>query len=478
MPVYEAIPLRRVDNQTVLDAMFEVFSRHGLPKVLLTDQGSVFTSKLTQLMCKTFEIHKVQTSPYHPQSDGALERWHACLKGMLKRSECDLKLWDKQLKYLLFAYRDTPHSVTGFSPFTLMFGREVKGPLDLQSTSWLERDNENASVGEWLLCVQARMRDMAVIVSDHERKAKANMKGFYDRSAKVKVFEAGDMVLVRKPGILSKMGDSWEGPYQVERQASPVTYKIQVPGKPRQSKILHCNLLKKWNTPASRIHRVAIVHEEEGESESPQGLTLVRDGFVPTAAEQARLDGVLAEFGDVLQPEPGRTDAITLAINTGNQEPVRSHPYRIPPRWREEVRGQINQLLELGIIRPSESPWSSSVVTVRKKDGGVRICIDYRAVNSVTAPDPYQMPFIEEILDTLASAKFISKVDLNKGFHQIPVKSEDMEKTAFCTPWCKFEFARMPFGLRNGPAVFQRLMDKLLCEDQAISRVYIDDIAV
>ena len=178
----EAIPLRRVDNQTVLDAMFEVFSRHGLPKVLLTDQGSVFTSKLTRLMCKTFEIHKVQTSPYHPQSDGALERWHACLKGMLKRSECDLKLWDKQLKYLLFAYRDTPHCVTGFSPFTLMFGREVKGPLDLLSTSWLEGDNENASVGEWLLCVQARMRDMAVIVSDRERKAKANMKGFYDRS--------------------------------------------------------------------------------------------------------------------------------------------------------------------------------------------------------------------------------------------------------------------------------------------------------
>ena len=77
----EAIPLRRVDNHTVLDAMMEVFSRYGLPKVILTDQGSVFTSKLTRHMCKTFEIHKVRTSPYHPQSDGALERWHACLKG-------------------------------------------------------------------------------------------------------------------------------------------------------------------------------------------------------------------------------------------------------------------------------------------------------------------------------------------------------------------------------------------------------------
>ena len=144
----EAIPLRRVDNEAVLDAMFDIFSRHGLPKIMLTDQGAVFTSKLTKLMCKTFEIQKVQTSPYHPQSDGALERWHACLKGMLKRSECDLKLWDKQLKYLLFAYRNTPHCVTGFSPFTLLFGRDVKGPLELLSSSWLEGASEAAGVGE------------------------------------------------------------------------------------------------------------------------------------------------------------------------------------------------------------------------------------------------------------------------------------------------------------------------------------------
>ena len=75
----EAIPLKRVDNESVLGAMVEIFSRHGLPKEILTDQGSVFTSKLTRKMCKIFEIHKVQTSPYHPRSDGALERWHACL---------------------------------------------------------------------------------------------------------------------------------------------------------------------------------------------------------------------------------------------------------------------------------------------------------------------------------------------------------------------------------------------------------------
>ena len=473
-----AIPLKRVDNESVLEAMFEIFSTYGLPGELLTDQGSVFTSKLTKAMCKEFDIKKIQTSPYHPQSDGALERWHACLKGMLKRSQCDIKLWDRQLKYLLFAYRSTPHCVTGFSPFTLMYGRDVKGPLDVLQDSWLDGDCENANVCEWLVSIQAKMAELSTIVSDRERAAKTKMKKYYDRTAKVKTFEAGEMVLVWKPGIHSKMGASWEGPFQVEKRISPVTYRIQVPGKPNHSKVLHCNLLKKWSTTASKVHRVAIIHEEEGEEELPSGLKLGREDFVPSEDQQATLDQVLGSFSDVIKPEPGRTEVLQLSINTGSSEPVRSHPYRIPPRWQEEVKVQVDVLLKLGIIRPSTSPWASSVVTVKKKEGGVRICIDYRAVNQLTLPDPYLMPLIEEILDTLASAKFISKVDLNKGFHQIPIQEVDIPKTAFCTPWGKFEFTVMPFGLRNGPAVFQRLMDRLLHQDLAFSRVYIDDIVV
>ena len=220
------------------------------------------------------------------------------------------------------------------------------------------------------------------------------------------------------------------------------------------------------------------ITEDESECETPSGLKLAREGFVPSEAELASLDEVLKRYGEVFVAKPGRTETAQLSIRTGSQEPVRSHPYRIPPMWKEEVKSQIEQLLELGIVRPSTSPWSSSVVTVSKKDGGVRICVDYRAVNAVTEPDPYQMPLIEEILDMLATARFISKIDLTKGFHQIPINPTDCPKTAFCTPWGKFEFCFMPFGLRNGPAVFQRLMDGLLHRDKEISQVYIDDIAV
>ena len=162
---------------------------------------------------------------------------------MIKRSHTNLKYWDRHLKYLLFTYRDTPHCITGFSPFTLLFGRDVKGPLDLLRNSWLEGEMEDTNVSEWLLNVRARMVEMAEVVSDRERKAKSDMKRFYDKSAKVKKFCEGEMVLVRKPGLHSKMGDFWEGPYQIEKQISPVTYKIQVPGKPSNQKLLHCNML-------------------------------------------------------------------------------------------------------------------------------------------------------------------------------------------------------------------------------------------
>ena len=474
-----AVPLKRVDNTTVLDAMMGVFASYGLPKVLLTDQGSVFTSRLTKAMCQQFGITKIQTTPYHPQSDGALERFHASLKGMLKRSGGNLKDWDLSLKFHLFAYRSTPHCTTGYAPFTLLFGRDVRGPLDILHETWLSSDCEQASVHEWLIAVQAQMKEMAVVVGSKERVAKDKMKHQYDKSVTVKMFKEGDMVLVWKPGIRSKMGASWDGPYVVGKQKSPVTYTVHVPGKPNKGKVLHVNLLKRWTTPAALIHRVAIVSEEDDDDViCPVGLRLGRPVFVPSRQQQAALDKVLGAFPEVLKSEPGRTCMAELVINTGDHLPISSHPYRIAPRYKEEVKAQINQLLHLGILKPSTSPWSSSIVTVKKKDGGIRICIDYRAVNAITAADPYQMPLIEELLDLLGEATFISKVDLNKGFHQIPISPVDMSKTAFCTPWGKFEFMVMPFGLRNGPAVFQRLMDQVLHRDTDRAVVYIDDIGI
>ena len=473
----EAIPLKRVTNEAVLEAFMEIVSRHGIPETILTDQGSVFMSRLTKAVCELLGIDRIRTSPYHPQSDGALEKWHACLKGMIKKSGVDVKNWDLSLKYLLFAYRDTPHAVTGFTPFELLFGRNVKGPLSLVHASWLDQESVGVEAHEWLVNLKEQMRLTSAVVTDREQTAKAKMKKAYDKHAREKVFVIGDEVLVRRPGLKRKLGDFWEGPYKITDKISSLNYRIDKPGK--KSKVLHVNLLKKWCVESARVHGVAVVIEEEGESESQQGLMLKDEiGYVPSLSEQKLLEETLGRFPTVLCEVPGQTEAATMSIRTGDALPISSHPYRIPPKWRTDVRAQIDQLLALGIIEASESPWTSAVVTVKKKEGGCRMCIDYRAVNQVTTPDPYMMPFIEDILDTLATAKYMSKVDLTKGFHQIPVRVEDRAKTAFCTPWGKFQFSRMPFGLRNGPAVFQRMMDKILHEELEHCRVYIDDIVI
>ena len=106
-------------------------------------------------------------------------------------------------------------------------------------------------------------------------------------------------------------------------------------------------------------------------------------------------------------------------------------------------------MLQAGIIRPSMSPWSFPVVPVRKPDGSVRLCIDYRKLNAVTTPDPFAIPLINCLIDQLGEATSLTKLDMNKGFYQIPVAEADIPKTAFCTPWGKYEFLRMPLRMHQ-----------------------------
>ena len=194
-----------------------------------------------------------------------------------------------------------------------------------------------------------------------------------------------------------------------------------------------------------------------------------------------KLSVLLENYSDIFVNGPndplGRTTLAEHPIDTGDSRPVKQRPYRIPVHLNAVVNNQVNDMLERGIIRASNSPWSSPIVLAPKKDGDYRFCVDFRRVNSVTKKDAHPMPRIDEILDQLGGARYFSTLDLASGYWQVPLRAEDMEKTAFSVGADHYEFTVMPFGLTNAPATFQRMMGNLLKGIKGCL-VFIDDIII
>ena len=145
--------------------------------------------------------------------------------------------------------------------------------------------------------------------------------------------------------------------------------------------------------------------------------------------------------------ERGETSLVQLEVDTGDATPKKQRPYRTPFAVREEVAQMLKRMETEGVIQPSSSPWASPIVLVRKRDGSHRFCVDYRALNSVTKPDTFPLPRINDLLDQLGGAKYFSTLDLAAGYWQIKMHPESQAKTAFVTHQGLHEFRVMPFGL-------------------------------
>ncbi|GJT55617.1 putative reverse transcriptase domain-containing protein [Tanacetum coccineum] len=192
---------------------------------------------------------------------------------------------------------------------------------------------------------------------------------------------------------------------------------------------------------------------------------------------------VVREFADVFPDElpglpPAREIEFGIELIPG-AEPISKALYRMAPVELKELKEQLQEMLENGFIRPSVSPWGAPVLFVKKKDGSMRLCIDYRELNRITIRNRYPLPRIDDLFDQLQGAKYFSKIDLRSGYHQLRVREQDISKTAFRTRYGHYEFLVMPFGLTNAPAVFMDLMNRIFHEylDKFVI-VFIDDILV
>ena len=198
--------------------------------------------------------------------------------------------------------------------------------------------------------------------------------------------------------------------------------------------------------------------------------------------EKQQLELLLEEFLDVISvgdDDLGRTELVYHKIDTGDAQPVRQPARRLPFHQKEEVRHLLDDMLSRDIVEPSQGPWSSPIVLVKKKDGSTRFCIDFRKVNDLTRKDAQPLPRIDDTLDTMGEACYFSTLDLASGYWQVALDPNDKEKTAFATPFGLYQFRVMPFGLCNAPATFQCLMEQVLAGlHWTCCLVYLDDIIV
>ena len=482
----EAIPLKKTTAIEVGKALMNIMSRLSVPEEFLSDRGSNFLSAVLKEAFKFLGVHHSKTAPYHPQSNGAVERFHHTLFQMIRSSSQEGQHWDELLPCLLFACREAPCSTTGFSPFELVFGKHVRGPLDILRQSWTPNSRSPQLATDWLLKLRDDLHKMRKLAADQQATTQERTKRWHDQTAKTITFSPGDLVLVFTPVITgskaSKLQDRWEGPFEVLEQVSPVTYHVDTQDRRKKIRTVHVTAMKVWLPPVYDIACLSVEHTEcpdlpDYHSDENHPFPEGQDHL---SQEQLRFFKRLwDDFPTVTCAKPGRTQTAKHHIRVRNASPVHLRPYAIPHSRRDAFKKELQKLTEEGFIEPSYAPWAAPIFPVPKKTPGkIRLVCDYRRLNAVTTPDPYFQPRIEEALEKLAAASLYTILDLASGFYQVPIAPEDKDKTTVISPYGKFRFKVMPFGLRNAPATFQRMMDGLLINHNDYTFVCIDDGAV
>ena len=355
---------------------------------------------------------------------------------------------------------------------------------------------------------------------------------YYDKKTQDRKFSVGEEVLVLLPSASNKLLSSWLGPFPITKVFHP-DYRVLVKGK---EKVFQANMLKRYvrreeaadvavggskcvqsvgdfvpwreisplldevymsvpkvpSTSSGDFHAVesvcsAGVVQDHGEDVSIPTLSVPMSTSIPDvscvqfddALSEVQLDELKVVFqahADILTTRPGVFSG-NLEIPLTSDIPIRRKMYNLPFSSKEVVEKEIQVMLDLEIIEPSKSPYSSPVVLVRKKDGSCRFCIDFRGLNKITVFDAEPIPNVEDLFVRLAHSRFFTKIDLAKGYWQILVLPEDRPKTAFATHQGLFQFIRMPFGLVSAPAVFARMMRMLHLADLSAENFF-DDILV
>ncbi|KAG5852333.1 hypothetical protein ANANG_G00061280 [Anguilla anguilla] len=329
--------------------------------------------------------------------------------------------------------------------------------------------------------MREKLESMTKIAQEHMAEAQQRQKVWYDQKARARSFEPGTKVLVMLPTDSSKLLAKWQGPFEVVRKLGPTTYEVATPGQKRSKWVLHVNLLKEWFArPVEEAEALLIrsVGDEEEVEEQYLPIQPVSALDLSHLSPEQNSDIQRLCSPEVFQEKPGHTTLVEHDIVLREDACARRMSYRIPERLLVALKEELDQMLAMRIIEPSKSEWCSPVVLVPKKNGSLRFCIDFRYLNSVSKFDSYPTPRIDDLIDRLGKAKYLTTIDLCKGYWQVPLSTRSRELTAFRTPWGLYQFSVMPFGLHGAPATFQRLVDQVLSGLSNFTSAYLDDIVI
>ena len=327
------------------------------------------------------------------------------------------------------------------------------GPLLLLKEKWLDEDPEKISVLKYVATFKDRLFRAGQIAKRNLQESQSKMKVWYDRKAKSRCFEPGDRVLVLFPVVGNPLQAKYSGPYKVVKKISDTNYLVKTPDRHKETQVCHINMLKAYH-----------------EKPKPELVTL-------PLVQRKELAEVITQYREVFPDVPSKTNLIEHDVDVGDSAPIKQHPYRVSPMKKELLDKEVQYMLKNDIIEESQSNWSSPCILVPKHDSGFRFCTDFRKVNDKTKSDSFPIPRIADCIDQIGNAKLVSTFDMLKGYWQVPLTQRAREISAFVTPSGLYQYKVMPFGMKNAPATFQRMVNKLVRDIDGCEG-YIDDVVI
>ncbi|GFU08891.1 retrovirus-related Pol polyprotein from transposon 297 [Trichonephila clavipes] len=359
---------------------------------------------------------------------------------------------------------------------------------------WMEPEEEGDLVTEYMFKLINRLKRCQEVAINKMEEMQVKRKTWYDKNAVKREFKDGDLVLVLATSRANKLAVQWIGPGTILNKISETNYLVEIPGRRETSQIYHINMLKPYYQRPEHVN--VIINDETKNSLADQELeipylennSLIYDFEDVIQASELnkhlhdkqmdRLRELLNKYSKCFSNNPGLTNLVEHEIQLVSDQPVRTKPYRMSHRQNEILKNEINRMLKLGIIEVGESDYMSPMILVEVAGKEPRPCIDYRKLNGIIRTEYFPLPNIEERVEKVSAAKFITVFDLSKGYWQILLSKTAQRYAAFCTSFGTYRPLRMSFGLKNAPYFFSKLMAELLNGLEDFVVPYLDDIAI